>query len=193
VEINETRGTDAYDIPDIKGHWAHDCIITLLEHGIIEPYPDGTIRPENYITRAEVAVLMGKALKLKNLRESKSPYVDELPDWARGYIISTSRARVFRGYLDKTFRPDNFILREEITAVFVRAFKKKLLDGSQLTFTDSDKIAKWAREYIRIAFQHGVVTGYPDNTFRPLDYMKRAEAFTITCKLLGYHEEHDEK
>lgn len=187
------KDEDSYDIPDIKGHWAHNCIITLLKHNIIEPYPDGTIKPDNYITRAEVAVLMGKALKLKNLPELKSPYIDELPDWAKGYIISTTLAEVFEGYPDKTFKANNFILREEIAAVFIRAFKKELLDDSELMFEDSNEIALWAKDYVRIAFQNGVVTGYPDNTFRPRDNMTRAEAFTITCKLLGYHVEHNEK
>ncbi len=54
-------------VPDISGHWAHDCILALIEHDVLEPGPNGSVRPEDYITRAEAAVLMGKALGLREV------------------------------------------------------------------------------------------------------------------------------
>ncbi|HHW48941.1 MAG TPA: S-layer homology domain-containing protein [Clostridiaceae bacterium] len=189
--VTDGDGGDKISIPDAEGKWYSDCIIELIRHGILEPYEDGTVRPENYLTRAEMAVLMGRALKLENKVDGKSPYKDKLPDWARGYIISTSEVKVFIGYPGKVFKPDNNITREEFTAVLVRAFKKELIDDSDLEFKDKDKIGGWAYEYIRIAVQNGVILGYEDGTFRPKDNITRAEAFTILCKLLGYHKLHD--
>lgn len=177
------------EYPDIGGHWAHDCIMALLQHGIIHGYPDGTIRPDNYITRAEAAVLAANALKLGE-REGTLPYVDSIPVWAQGYILSTTEKDVFEGYPGNVFKPDSYITREEMAAVLIRAFGKKAIDGTELTFKDTDDIGKWAVEYVKAGVDNSIITGYPDSTFRPKDKVTRAEAFTMICKLLGYHSEH---
>jgi hypothetical protein len=177
------------EYPDIGSHWAHDCIAALLQHGIIHGYPDGTIRPDNYITRAEAAVLVANALKLGE-KEGTLPYVDPIPAWAQGYILSATEKDVFEGYPGNVFNPDSYITREEMAAVLIRAFDKKAIDGTELIFKDTDDIGKWAEEYVKAGVDNSVITGYPDNTFKPEDKVTRAEAFTMICKLLGYHSEH---
>lgn len=175
-------------------HWAHDCIEELLEHGIIKGYPDLTIRPENYITRAEAAILVGKALDLEEIKNIiTNKYIDDLPEWARGYIMATTNEDVFKGYKDDTFRPKNNITREEMTAVLIRGFKKTLDEDIELTFEDKEKIGTWAANYIKAAVENEVIVGYPDKTFKPKNHITRGEAFTIICKLLGYHKEHIEQ
>lgn len=187
-------GERADTIPDIGGHWAHDCILALIEHGVLEPDSNGSVRPEDYITRAETAVLMAKALKLEESNAISTGYVDAMPTWARGYIISVTKAKVFKGYPGRVFKAFANISREEVTAVFIRAFRDNSESRIKMGFTDSDKIANWARGNVAASVEQEIVTGYAvDNTFRPKEYMKRAEAFTIICKLLGYHEEHNKK
>ncbi len=181
-------------IPDIEGHWAHDCILALIEHDVLEPDANGSVRPEDFITRAEAAVLMGKALKLEEAQAISTGYVDEVPDWARGYIIATTEAKVFKGYPGKVFKAYANISREEMTAVLIRAFRENYSSEKEIGFTDSGSIAGWARGNVALAVEQGIITGYAsDNTFRPKAFMTRAEAFTIVCKLLGYHEEHNRK
>ncbi len=176
--------------PDIGGHWAHDCIVALLQHGVIQGYEDGTIRPDNYITRAETAVLVGKALGLKDDGGAALDYSDGIPDWARGYISSSTSGGVFTGYPDGTFLPGKDISREEMAAVLIRAFDKKPLSDNGLGFTDKAGIGRWAEGYVKAGVDNEIITGYPDNTFRPKNDITRAEAFTMICKLLGYHTEH---
>lgn len=184
-----------YDPPekkrkDTEAHWAHDCIETLLAHGIIQGYPDGTMRPENYITRAEAAVLIGKALGLEEKDKTFMGYIDFIPVWARGYIISTSDEGIFKGYPGRLFKPGKDITREEMVATLVRAFLPGQSADSIPGFDDWVEVSDWAREDVSVAVQNGVVEGYPDNTFRPKKNVTRAEAFTMVCKLLGYHETH---
>jgi hypothetical protein len=186
---NELVEEPLEEYPDIGSHWAHDCIAALLQHGIIHGYPDGTIRPDNYITRAEAAVLVANALKLGE-KEGTLPYVDPIPAWAQGYILSATEKDVFEGYPGNVFNPDSYITREEMAAVLIRAFDKKAIDGTELIFKDTDDIGKWAEEYVKAGVDNSVITGYPDNTFKPEDKVTRAEAFTMICKLLGYHSEH---
>lgn len=192
-------------------HWAHDCIITLLNHGIIIGYPhdemtiedyrNGTVdpvvfvwevvQPDKYITRAEAAVLVGRALGLEEVDSIFTGYIDPIPRWARGYVISTTRASIFKGYPGKLFRPNRYITREEMIAVLTRAFEIYLEDKNlELTFKDKDEISDWALEHVKAGYEKEVIVGYPDNTYRPKNYITRAETFTIICKLLGLHNEH---
>ncbi|MDF2547563.1 MAG: hypothetical protein K0R93_2461 [Anaerosolibacter sp.] len=177
-------------IPDIGGHWAHDCIVTLVEHDIVQGYPDGSIKPDEKITRAETAVLIGKALKLEEQDKFFSGYFDPIPGWARGYIITTTEEGIFKGYPGKIFRPGKEISREEMTTVLMRGFDKEAEIERALTFTDRDRISDWALEYVKTAVSNEVILGYPDHTFKPQHDITRAEAFVMICKLLGYHEQH---
>jgi hypothetical protein len=181
-------------IPDIDGHWAHDCIMTLLEKGIIQGNEKGEINPDDYITRAEAAVLVGKALKLEPKDSVIPKYVDPIPKWARGYVNITTDEEIFKGYPFGFFRPGNNITREEMIAVLDRAFELTLEDKSlELPFTDKDEIGYWAVEHVKSGYEDKVITGYPDNTYKPNNKITRAEAFTIICKLLKYHETHLQK
>ena len=44
-------------------HWAYDDINTMVEKGILNGYPDGTFRPNGYITRAEMAAVLGRYIE----------------------------------------------------------------------------------------------------------------------------------
>jgi len=190
---SKRKGSSTVDktaIPeDASGHWAHDCIKTLLEHGVISGYSDGTIRPDEPITRAETTVLIRNALQLIS-GQGALHYRDALPSWARDAIQATSARKIFVGYPDGTFRANQNITREEMTVVLIKAFNIKLDGDISLPFRDRAQIGKWAEEYVEAAVQHEIVVGYPDNTFRPKQAITRAEAFTIICKLMGWHPEH---
>lgn len=204
VEITEL-------IPQAGTHWAHDCIITLLNHKVIQGYPhedmtiedyfNGTVdpvtyvyaavQPEKYITRAEAATLVGKALGLQEGNSLLTGYVDSIPNWARGYIIATTKVEIFEGYPFKLFKPNKYITREEMIAVLTRAWEIGLEDNDlELLFTDREEISLWAMENVKAGFEKTIIQGYPDNTYKPKNNITRAEAFTIICKLMGLHDEH---
>ena len=182
-----------YIIPGLDGHWAHDCIMALIENDVIDPDSKSRIRPDDYITRAEAAVLMGRALKIEESDDTDTGYVDNVPTWARGYVIATTKAKVFKGYPGNIFKAYGNITREEMTAVLIRAFRENATSDIRLNFIDEADIADWAYGNVAKSVEDGIVAGYEDNTFRPKAYMTRAEAFTIVCRLLGYHELHNKK
>jgi len=211
---NDDKETAARSTKSTGTHWAHDCIITLLNHGVIVGYPhesmtiedyrNGTVDPEvfvkeavqpdKFITRAEVAVLVCKALGLEEDDSLITGYLDSIPSWARGYIITTTKENIFKGYPFKLFKANNYITREEMIAVLARAYEIKLERGDlDLPFKDKDEISSWALESVKAGFEKEVIVGYPDNTYKPKNYITRGEAFTIICKLMGLHEEHTER
>jgi len=173
---------------DINGHWAEDCILKLIEAGIIVGYPDGTIKPDNIITRAETAVLITKALKLEEKDKFFSGYLDPIPKWARGSIIATTEEGIFEGYPVlgiRLFRGNKHITREEMATVLMRGFEIALQEDIWLNFNDKDNISDWALEYVKAGVQKEIILGYPDDSFKPQNNITRAEAFTMICKLLG--------
>lgn len=182
-----------YIIPGLDGHWAHDCIMALIENDVIDPDSKSRIRPEDYITRAEAAVLMGRALKLEESEDTDTGYVDNVPTWARGYVIATTKAKVFKGYPGNIFKSYGNITREEMTAVLIRAFRENSVSFARMDFIDEADIADWVYGNVAKSVEDGIVIGYEDNTFRPKAYMTRAETFTIVCRLLAYHELHNKK
>ncbi len=203
-------------IPSMPAHWAHNCIIALLDHRKIQGYPHDNmtiedyrngdvdpivyvmeaVKPDEPISRAEASALVGAALNLEPKDAFLTGYADPIPKWAKGYIIATSEKNIFKGYptpipKTKIFRPNKHITREEMIAVLVRAFEIKLRNEDiEITFEDKEKIAEWAKESVRIGSDNEIIVGYPDNTYKPQNDITRAEAFTIICKLLGYHSEH---
>lgn len=220
IDDDDDNGGGHKDEGEVKSqsiaipHWAHDCIITLLNHHVIvgyhheiytiEDYFNGTvdsvvyvnevILPDRFVTRAETAVLIGRALGLEPDNTKTPPYVDDIPEWARGYINATTDAGIFTGYPSGEFKPDEYITREEMIAVITRAFNIKLEDSSlELSFKDKDEIGNWALEYVKAGYEKEIIEGYPDNTYRPKNYITRAETATIICKLKGWHPEHNNK
>ncbi|NPV90600.1 MAG: beta-propeller fold lactonase family protein [Firmicutes bacterium] len=177
---------------DLAGHWAHDCAMALLQHGLIKGYPDGTIRPDNEITRAEAAALLVSALGLNDYqpRSMENPYQDEIPPWAKKAVLTAAEKGLMKGYPDGTFRPGQEITRAEMCAALMQAFPRVTPAGFVLDFTDNDSIPDWAKQFIQTAVANGVVSGYPDRTFQPDSSIKRGEVFSIICRLMGYHQGH---
>ncbi|MFZ7104356.1 MAG: S-layer homology domain-containing protein [Peptococcaceae bacterium] len=202
------------EMPSIGGHWAVDCVGALLENSLIKAEIDvnvsnnyGNSKEANYtdvwdngyldgpITRGEVAVFLGRALSLEDKAGGINPYNDKIPAFARGYIIATYEAGIFSGYPDYTsggrvFKSDNYITREELTCALIKAFNKILSGEINLNFQDAGQISSWALGGVKTSVQNGIIGGFPDNTFRPKDYMTRAETFAVICRLLGYHTAH---
>ncbi|WP_161802932.1 S-layer homology domain-containing protein [Caloranaerobacter sp. TR13] len=187
---NEKKQEVNVDFIDIKGHWAKDCIQTLIEHNIVNGYPDKTIRPDNFITRAEAAVLICRALNLEEKNKLFTGYIDSIPKWARGYVIASTEKGIFKGYPGRLFKASKKITRQEMIAVLMRGFNKELEEEIEINYIDKDNIQDWALRYVKTGVYYKIVNGYPDSTFKPNNNITRAEVFTMICKLLGYHNEH---
>lgn len=61
------ENTDIKSFKDTKKHWARDIISTAYKNGLISGYKDGTIRPDNPITLAEVCTVISRAFKFKTV------------------------------------------------------------------------------------------------------------------------------
>lgn len=177
---------------DMQGHWAAEAVGRLAGMGVVSGYPDGTFRPDNEISRAEVTAILVRALKLAPGSEQDLKFRDNasIPDWARGVVAAATREGLVEGYPQPdgtvTFEPERPLSRAEMAALVARVLEKELgaVAPAELGFADAAKIPSWARKSVGIAVAKGIVTGYPDNTFRADRPVTRAEAVVMVLRLL---------
>lgn len=166
--------------------------LNTKEHiAYIAGYKDGTVRPDNNITRAEVAMIFYRLLDddaHAKYDTTANSFTDFSADAWFGKAVSTLSAMgVIQGYSDGTFRPDNNITRAELAVIAVRFFNAPETDADAF----SDISGHWARSYINAAAQLGIVGGYKDGTFRPSNNITRAETVQMVNNTLGRHPDKD--
>ena len=148
-------------------------------------YPDGNVKPSGNITRAEVATIFFRLLT-EDVRTANSTQSNSLSDVSRGqwfnHAISTlSSMGIVKGNPDGTFDPDAPITRAEFAAIAARFDDKNTNNTSNF----SDIASHWAKDEIGVAANKGWINGYPDSTFRPDQYITRAEAMTLVNRVLN--------
>lgn len=151
----------------------------------IQGYPNNTVRPEGLITREEVTAVFYRLLE-SNYRASILTEEENFNDvnanrWSVKHIATLSNGNIVEGYPDGSFKPKNPITRAELATI---ASKFDKLSGSETnSFSDID--GHWAIKYINSAAAKGWVKGYPDETFKPDQYITRAEFVTLVNNVLA--------
>ncbi len=149
-------------------------------------YEDGTIRPTNNITRAEVATIFFRLLT-DDAREEfwsqTNDYTDVAADaWYNNAVSTLSNMGIIDGYEDGTFKPNASITRAEFTAIATRFFDYTAeYEGAFNDVTYSD----WYADCVQAAVDMGLVNGYADGGFRPNAYITRAESCAIVNRVLN--------
>ena len=156
-------------------------------------YSDGTVRPLNQISRAEVATIFFRLLTDETRDEywSKTNSYTDVPadSWFNNAISTLSNMGIIDGYADGSFRPDAPITRAEFTKIAVSFFEYADYVYEN-TFTDV-RSGSWYTQFIAAAVEIGLIEGYPDGTFRPDNYITRAEACTIVNRTLNRAPDED--
>ncbi len=148
-------------------------------------YEDGTFRPNNNITRCELAAMIARLINQDDIPDGQ--YVSSFPDvsadaWANKYIGYLEDKGILSGYEDGTFRPYNTITRGEMCAVIARAQKYATIpvDGMFSDVTNDD----WAKDYITTLASMNIVSGYEDGSFGTYAPITRAETVAIINRVL---------
>ena len=182
VDPDPTPDPDPGDKPELntEDHYAY-----------IVGYEDGSVQPEGDITRAEVATIFFRLLTDESrdaFWSQTNDYTDVPADaWYNNAVSTLTNAGIIDGYEDGTFKPDGNITRAEFATIAVRFFEATY-DGEDLF---SDIAGHWAQDYINEAANAGIVDGYPDGTFRPQQYITRAEAMTMVNRTIDRHPDAD--
>ena len=152
-------------------------------------YGNGEVRPQNNITRAEVATIFFRLLtddvRDENLTKTNRYSDVAATSWYNTAVSTLSSMGIITGYPDGTFRPNAAITRAEFAAIAARFDN----DGDKTSAKFSDIATHWAKDEISIAYNNGWITGYPDGTFGPQRDITRAETMTLVNRVLNRQPE----
>ncbi|NLD48950.1 MAG: S-layer homology domain-containing protein, partial [Clostridiaceae bacterium] len=155
-----------------------------INKAYIRGYSDNTFRPEQSITRAEMAVILANLDEASKDDQTGFEFKDVPKDhWAAWAIAYASEKGYFKGYEDGTYKPDRYITRAELCVVLGNYMKMEAASVDEDKLTDIK--GHWAQKYIYMLISKGYVKGYPDNTFRPNNNIKRSECVTLINRVLG--------
>ena len=193
LEITRSGGHHPRPKPTVEIEDDDALGLNTTDHfAYIVGYGNGEVRPQNNITRAEVATIFFRLLtddvRDENLTKTNR-YSDVAPTaWYNTAVSTLSSMGIITGYPDGTFRPNAAITRAEFAAIAARFDN----DGDKTAAKFSDIATHWAKDEISIAYNNGWITGYPNGTFGPQRDITRAETMTLVNRVLNRLPETEE-
>ena len=146
------------------------------------------VKPNNQITRAEVATIFYRLLE-DEVRDEYDTTVNDFSDvsadsWYNQTVSTLASMGILKGYEDGSFRPNAPITRAEFGAIATRFFAETGATYEPGTFSDVTG-DEWYANAIQDAVNLGLIGGYEDGTVRPNNNITRAEACAIVNRTLG--------
>lgn len=134
-------------------HWSYEEVKQLVKAGIIEGYPDGSFKPSNNITKAELATMLAKAARVLGIEipEVEHPYTDISGHWAEDDIATIYALGAYLEQDGILFKPDNKLTRAEaVVMINLVIGLEGSADDDEAVFDDVDA-DHWAYKYIQAA------------------------------------------
>lgn len=110
---------------DLIPAWAKKAASVAVNEGVLEGYPDGTLRPLQTVSRAEMAAMLARAFEQGFDGEAIAPFADDavIPEWARAYIYNAAMHGLLYGRGDNQFVPSGLATRAEAAATVLRLWR----------------------------------------------------------------------
>ena len=171
------------DVP--ADHWAKDSIARWTADGALQGYPENnTFDPDGYMTRAQFATFISKAVDLPDAELSVlDKYTDaDKNEWYAQHLANCVKAGLINGVADNMVAPNYYITREQAAVIICRAYSIAPEYDVTPNYIDAADISAYAVPYIAALTNAGALKGYPDKTFKPGVYLSRAEAVHLTAE-----------
>ena len=163
--------------------WAVAPIEDTSTIGLVNGYPDLTFRPENGISRAELAALLVRDKGIPLLPVKGNVYKDvKEKHWAATYIRTAKVYGLMVGYPKGDFKPNQRVTKAEVITAMVRLDKRPLLDKVQVDVYGDVKAKHWAAKYVLAARTAGMLDFVKGDKLEPKAIASRAESITILSK-----------
>lgn len=171
--------------------WCYGYVTSMVSHDFLNGYPDNTFRQDALITRAETATALSK-LGLPAIIKSKEFYDVQSHTWYHDAIQQAYTSGAMLGTNHDTtgayFAPNDYLTRSDAAIIASRlyGFQKNYSSVNLAKFSDYYAITPGAEPYIQNLVKAGVLSGYPDGTFRPNQPITRAEfsrIFNFICHM----------
>ncbi|MFS0782043.1 S-layer homology domain-containing protein [Bacillus sp. 1P06AnD] len=153
----------------------YEEIESMSDLGVITGYPDGTFKPGQSVTRAQAAIMIGRAISEDGEEAPKAAtkFKDVSPSSvASGYIKQAADAGIIQGFPDGSYKPEQKVTRGQMAIFLSRAFE--LTESDKVTFKDVSPSSA-AYPYIGKLIYADITAGYPDNTYKPDQAVTRGQ------------------
>lgn len=169
-------------LPASAEHWADAYLDQLVDWGVIRA--DQTANPDAPLTRAEFMGIINRAYGYAEV--GPIPFTDVMTtDWFYDDVRIAYTAGYMAGTSATTAEPNATLTREQAVCILGRNMMLKETPGESLAFADSRDVSDWARGTIKTAVDNYIVSGHPDNTFRPLDPVSKAQMAVLVTQCIG--------
>ena len=151
------------------------AIYNLVDRGVIKGFGDGTFKPHNPITRAQVAQVIAKVIELDTTNVSKDGFLD-IPASSPTYnpIVALAEAGIMPGYANNQFKPYRAITREEMASVLVKAFELAPVKNQLMPFDDV-RTDTFLYENVKILYANNITKGVSATKFGPTSAVTRSQ------------------
>lgn len=166
------------DVP--KGYWAAGQIAAAagFMHGLT---PDGAFDPAAVLTRADWAYMLDGLIGAR--ATGPAGFSDVSPqDWFAGAVAALTQAGITDGVAAGRFAPDEPVSREQ-AAVWAGRVLHLTPSTQAPRFTDAKRIAGWAAGWVAACAADGLISGFPDGTFRPNEALTRAQGAALLVRI----------
>ena len=149
--------TFAEDYSDMPTGWSNAAMTYAVNNGYIKG-SNGKLNPQGLATRAQVASIFARVLKLENKADLGS-YTDvNASQWYYDDLAKAVDAGLFKGS-DNKLRPNDNITREEVMAIIARAYDLTGENANLSAFTDGSTVSSWAVNAVSALVENGIVNG----------------------------------
>ncbi len=172
--------------PDLAkaADWTQEYLDTLVSWGVMRGDISGALHGDREITRAEFVTMMNRAYGYTE--PGAHPFTDvPTPAWYYDDISIAYEVGYFDGTSETTASPDDSLTREQAAVLLARNMMLQEKSGETLGFSDSREFSEWSRNLIQSVSDAGVISGYPDGTFRPQGNITRGEVACMLVRAVG--------
>ncbi len=179
-----------YDISNSS--WFLDDTLEAARRGMVNGTSAIAFSPYLTMTRAQAVTILARMEQADTDSAPVCPFTDVPQSEYYASAVNWAYAnQIVLGVSETSFAPNAPITRQELVTILIRYLTETrgmTLDSASLAFTDQAKIADYALESVQKAVAAGLIYGYPDGSFQPLNRLPRCEGVTILVRLVHYLE-----
>ena len=174
-----------------RGWWSYPYVKALYDNGCIQGMTATAFAPAGQLTRGQLVTLLGRMAGVNTRLYAKCAFTDVAADsYYAPYVEWARQNRVVQGVGDNQFSPDSIAAREQLALIVSNFAQSQRIPltavNGPVTFSDRGSISSWAAAAVAQLQQAGVLSGYPDGSFRPQNPITREAACKILCEGLMY-------
>ncbi|QGU00671.1 hypothetical protein SYNTR_2077 [Candidatus Syntrophocurvum alkaliphilum] len=177
-------------------HWAFSDVVKMDLRGVVTGYDDGSFNPDKAVTQLEALLMAVRNMEVEDqlaLIDTNKSIPFDVPEWAeenfkREILFAIDQEIIIP--TENRFSSTAIATRAWMTQLMVRMIDKddeaRLLMDKTPDFSDAGAIPSWARGYINAGVEYSLISGYPDNTFKPNQLVTRAQSVALLSRSEQY-------